>query len=266
MSGVSPYHDAPGADITPPAGCKVTAASFLIRHSSIYANDDEWEDYMKPFVEKVLAARSNPNLLGAIPSSSPLSFLQTWESPINEDNLEKLTEPGRADAHSFGERFRELYSPLLPPKDLGKKHGKKDKKRRGGRRSFSSSLSSSSPSFFGGAKPTKDQKDHKKGKKPGKVEEPFKVWTASSDRDVETAKAWIQGAFPKYQEGKDGEGDGKYISLVKVPKKVRPSSLHLLAELVLTLSLSRCVQDLDWSTALTPHVRPFLSSFFRYRN
>ncbi|GAA5851741.1 hypothetical protein JCM8547_001192 [Rhodosporidiobolus lusitaniae] len=197
MSGISPYHDAPGANIEPPPGCKVTAASFLVRHSSIYANDDEFEDYMKPFIERVYSRRDNLT----IASSSPLSFLSHWTSPVTEDNLEKLTEPGRADAHAFGERFRKLYAPLLPPKDLGKK--KKHKKG--------------------------DMKG-KKGKKPGPIEEPFRVWSASSSRDVETAKAWIQGAFPKYQEGKDGEGDGKYISLVKVPK-----------------------DESDWSTALTPH-------------
>lgn len=33
--------------------------------------------------------------------------------------------------------------------------------------------------------------------------------------------------FPKWQEGEDGEGDGKYVSLVKVANKVRDVSLVL---------------------------------------
>ncbi|GAA6018012.1 hypothetical protein JCM10207_002740 [Rhodosporidiobolus poonsookiae] len=191
MSGISPYHDAPGADITPPDGCKVSAAAFLIRHSSIAANDDEYEDYMGPFVEKVKAAQQNASL--SLDPDSPLAFLKDWQSPIREEDIEQLTAPGRADAHSFGERFRTLYGPLLPPKDLGRKG--------------------------------------KKGRKAGKkIKTPFKIWTASSTRDIDTAKAWIRGAFPHWQEGPDGEGDGKVVSLVKVPNK-----------------------DPDWSVSLTPH-------------
>ncbi|GAA5937852.1 hypothetical protein JCM1841_004381 [Sporobolomyces salmonicolor] len=187
MAGISPYHDAPGADITPPPTCKITAAAFLMRHSSIYANDDEWEAYMQPFVERVKAAQRDGVVLH---SSSPLSFLNHWRSPINDDNLEAVTGPGKDDAFEFGKRFRKLYGPLLPPKHLGRK----------------------------GAKAGKE------------VKEPFKIWTASSERDIETSKAWIRGAFPNWQEGEDGEGDGTVVSLVKVPNK-----------------------DADWAESLTPH-------------
>jgi len=34
MSGIAPYHDAPGANIKPPKGCNIEAATFLFRHSS----------------------------------------------------------------------------------------------------------------------------------------------------------------------------------------------------------------------------------------
>ncbi|KAK4703674.1 syntaxin 1B/2/3, partial [Phenoliferia sp. Uapishka_3] len=181
MSGISPYHDAPGASILPPLGCNVTAAAFLIRHSSIYGNDDEFADFMSPFIDKVKASRAmHP---GGITKTSPLKFLDDWESPILEEDLEELTGPGEEDAFGFGKRFRELYGPLMPPKWLGKK-----------------------------------------GHKSHKVREPFRVVTASSDRDVGTAKAWIRGAFPHWQEGDDGEGDGKFVSLVKVPnKKICPA-------------------------------------------
>ncbi|KAL8286444.1 hypothetical protein RQP46_004461 [Phenoliferia psychrophenolica] len=170
MSGIAPYHDAPGADIMPPDGCKVTAAAFLIRHSCIYGNDDEYDDFMEPFILKVAAATSRyPN---QIHKDSPLKFLDTWKSPIKKKDLEELTAPGEADAFKFGKRFREMYAHLAP----------------------------------------------------------FKVFTASSARDIGTAKAWTRGLFPKWQEGKDGEGDGKYVSLVKVPN-----------------------DNKDWAASLTPH-------------
>jgi acid phosphatase len=184
-SGIAPYHDAPGADIKAPKGCKVSAAAFLIRHSSIYANDDEWEDYMQPFVSRVEAAR------GSFPKDGPLGFLQDWQCPINDDNLEELTGPGEDDANTLGKRFRKLYPHLLPPRRLGKEK-----------------------------KPVEGEK----------VKTPFLVWTASSSRDIGTAKAFIRGAFPRRQEGGDGEGDGKYLKLVQVPNK-----------------------DPKWSTSLTPH-------------
>ena len=210
MSGISPYHDAPHADPKPPATCKVVAAASLIRHTSIYANDDEFEDYMQPFstfpslqnrlqqrntdgvanflVKRVEKAQKNKV---KIDQSSPLFFLNEWKSPINEDNLEAVTEPGKADAYAFGQKMRKAYGDLLPPAHLGKKH-----------------------------------KNHKK---EGKVP-PFKIWSASSKRDVITSQQWIKGAFPDWQGGEDGDGDGKVISLVKVPNN-----------------------DTNWANSLTPH-------------
>lgn len=201
MSGISPYHDAPNADITPPAGCKVAAAAFLIRHGSIYANDDEYDDYMEPFISRVVDAQ---NRGVAIPDSSHLAFLSTWRSAVNESNLEMITEPGKRDAYEFGKRFRDLYGDLMPPVHLGKGKGKGGRKGKG-------------------------------KKKEPKVKTPFKVWSASSERDVETSKAWVRGAFPHWQAGKGGgkgEGDGKFIQLVAVKNKVRrllPSSHSLVS-------------------------------------
>ncbi|KDE07625.1 hypothetical protein MVLG_02088 [Microbotryum lychnidis-dioicae p1A1 Lamole] len=192
MSGISPYHDAPGANLEPPEGCKVSAAAFLIRHSAVYANDDEWDDFMKPTVDKIYAARKS---LRALDHKNPLRFLGKWKVPIEEDQVEMLTEPGRKDAFGLGKRMRYLYGPLMPPKHYGKK-----------------------------------EKSGSKGKKGDKVEEPFKIFTASSERDIESSKAWIRGAFPNHQEGDDGEGDGKFVSLVKVPNK-----------------------SPDWASSLTPH-------------
>lgn len=197
-SGISPYHDAPGADISPPKGCSVTAAAFLIRHSCIHANDDEWEEFMAPFAERVYAVKD------AFPSDGPLDFLNTWKSPITAENAESLTKPGKRDAFLLGKRFRELYPHLLPPKHLGRKP--------------KVALSRDEAGVGG------------KDADASKVRTPFKVWTASSDRDIGTAKSFIRGAFPKAQEGHGGEGDGKYLSLVEVPNK-----------------------DPNWGASLTPH-------------
>ena len=62
-------------------------------------------------------------------------------------------------------------------------------------------------------RPSKDPK-HKKPSPP------YKIWTASSERDIETATSWIKGAFPRNQTGKEGEGDGFHVQLVKVPNKL----------------------------------------------
>ncbi|GAA6055289.1 hypothetical protein JCM3770_004821 [Rhodotorula araucariae] len=197
MSGIAPYHDAPRANIQPPPQCKVAAAAFLVRHSSIYANDDEFEDFMQPFIARVESAQRRGV---RVPSSSPLCFLTHWRSQVDDSVLEEITEPGKEDAHAFGKRFRQLYGPLMPPKHLGR-----DKKKKG-----------------------------KKGKgevgDEGKVKTSFKVWSASSDRDIETSKAWVRGAFPHWQEGKDGEGDGQFVQLVAVKNK-----------------------DRNWANSLTPH-------------
>ncbi|KPV77824.1 uncharacterized protein RHOBADRAFT_34015 [Rhodotorula graminis WP1] len=168
MSGIAPYHDAPNADVSPPPQCTVAAAAFLVRHSSIYANDDEYADYMEPFIARVYSAqeRGVPVL-----DQSPLKFLKDWRSLVNETNLEDITPSGKDDARELGRRFRKLYGDLMPPEHLGKRKG-----------DLSSWLKN------GGKK-------HHKGKK---VKTPFKVWSASSERDVESSKSFkICDAFTK---------------------------------------------------------------------
>ena len=41
LAGISPYFDSPGVhlDPSPPEGCHVSKATYLVRHSNIYAND-----------------------------------------------------------------------------------------------------------------------------------------------------------------------------------------------------------------------------------
>jgi hypothetical protein len=45
LPGISPYFDAIGSGLNhrAPRNCEVTAASYLIRHAAIYANDDDYE-------------------------------------------------------------------------------------------------------------------------------------------------------------------------------------------------------------------------------
>lgn len=67
--------------------------------------------------------------------------------------------------------------------------------------------------------------------KKDKVKTPFKVWSASSSRDINTAKSFVKGAFPRHHRGQNGEGDGKYVELVEVDNN-----------------------NEAWSSSLTPHV------------
>jgi hypothetical protein len=88
LPGISPYFDAIGFGLQhkAPDGCKVIAASYLIRHAAIYANDDEYEEYIKPFLWKLEKNRNG--------WSGELSFMERWQSPILEDRLEEITPSG----------------------------------------------------------------------------------------------------------------------------------------------------------------------------
>lgn len=163
---------------------------------------------MKPFVERISGFTSK----GGKFSPGPLEFLNDWQSPINEDNLENLTDLGAKDSREMGEKMRNLYPQLFPPLGLGKPKSNFLKENQ--------ILSKN------------DDKGLESEKKKGdKVKTSFKVWTASSSRDINTAKSFVKGAFPKHHRGQDGEGDGKYVELVEVDNK-----------------------DESWSSSLTPHV------------
>ena len=58
----------------------------------------------------------------------------------------------------------------------------------------------------------------------------FDVWASKSERDIDTAKAFITGALPDHNGG-DGSGDD-HVNLIVVPKSTP-----------------------DWKKSLTPHVR-----------
>ncbi|KAK4057218.1 hypothetical protein OIO90_001713 [Microbotryomycetes sp. JL221] len=214
MSGIAPYHDAVHGDDSakPPRNCRVRSAAWLIRHQAIAANSDEWSDYMKPFIDKIESHRGVlKNWRDSKSSENPLRFLATWENQIGVDMVSQLTEPGRTDAWKLGQLMRKLYADLMPKQPKPKvdteiygqegdeededasKHPRKDKRRKG-----------------------------------KKEKSPFKIFSASSTRDVETSQAFIRGAFPNL-EG-DGNGDGKKVVLIKVPN-----------------------DDPRWAESLTPH-------------
>ncbi|OCT50847.1 histidine acid phosphatase [Cladophialophora carrionii] len=108
LPGISPYFDAVGFGLehAAPPGCTVTAASYLVRHAAIYANDDEYEEYIKPFLWKLEKHRQG--------WSGPLEFMSTWVSPILEDHLEDITPSGAEDAQKVGSHLVKRYPTLAP--------------------------------------------------------------------------------------------------------------------------------------------------------
>ncbi|EUC43383.1 hypothetical protein COCMIDRAFT_101060 [Bipolaris oryzae ATCC 44560] len=109
LPGISPYFDAIagfGLEHTPPVGCRVTAASYIIRHGAIYSNDDEYEEYISPFLWKLEKHRQG--------WSGPLAFMSKWQSPILEDKLEDLTPSGAVDAKLVGKHLLQRYPHLVP--------------------------------------------------------------------------------------------------------------------------------------------------------
>ncbi|KAI8665199.1 hypothetical protein NCS56_00955200 [Fusarium sp. Ph1] len=106
LPGISPYFDAVGFGLAhaAPEGCTVDVASYLIRHASIYANDAEYEDYIKPFLFKLEKHRGG--------FSGPLKFLNKWYSPIDEKRLEDVTPSGKLDAKQVGRHLMKRYRHL----------------------------------------------------------------------------------------------------------------------------------------------------------
>lgn len=107
LPGTSPYFDALGFGLEhkAPPGCKVNAASYLIRHGAIYANDAEYEDFIQPFLYKLEKHRGG--------FSGPLEFLNKWQSPIDENHLEDLTPSGAVDAEKVGHHIKKRYPDLV---------------------------------------------------------------------------------------------------------------------------------------------------------
>ncbi|OJJ31365.1 hypothetical protein ASPWEDRAFT_118605 [Aspergillus wentii DTO 134E9] len=111
LAGISPYFTSqdPPLNPSPPQGCKVTRAAYLIRHAAIYANDFDYETYIEPFVEKLHNTSQNWS------STTDLQFLSNWTAPIDEEHLEKITRVGMQEAMTLGKSVKKRYSDLKTP-------------------------------------------------------------------------------------------------------------------------------------------------------
>jgi hypothetical protein len=125
LSAISPFYIPTASPDGLPPGCSLERVSLLIRHTSIQGNDDEYEQTMQPFIEKMYKLRDErPEL---IPSEGEWSWLKDWKCPITEDTLEVASEQGRKDAEFLGEYVRDQYKELFPPKGRTGKAMKKGK-------------------------------------------------------------------------------------------------------------------------------------------
>ncbi|KAH9922704.1 phosphoglycerate mutase-like protein [Fomitopsis serialis] len=113
LSGNSPYFNSPGVGLTAalPVGCSVMHATYLVRHSDIYANDYEYEHTIAPFLYKL----GNFSDRHAFSDDSSLSFLTNWTSPIDDPDkeIEKVTKTGKQDAAALGAIFAQRYNSIL---------------------------------------------------------------------------------------------------------------------------------------------------------
>jgi hypothetical protein len=95
----------------------VTAASYLIRHAAIYANDDDYERYIESFIKK-LDGTGTSTLFGKKRKGwkGPLSFFDKWKNPIDdpENQLEQITPQGIKDSKQVGKHLMSRYPKLVP--------------------------------------------------------------------------------------------------------------------------------------------------------
>ena len=61
LAGIAPYFEPsdPPRDPSPPRGCEVTKAAYLVRHAAINANDFDYESYLEPFTDKLKIGRAH---------------------------------------------------------------------------------------------------------------------------------------------------------------------------------------------------------------
>lgn len=117
LPGISPYFDAIGfgLDHTAPRQCHVTAASYLIRHAAIYANDHDFEDFIEPFLKKLestysIAEKQRGGWRG------PLEFFRNWTNPYDDPDkqMEKITPQGIIDSKKVAKHLLSRYPALVP--------------------------------------------------------------------------------------------------------------------------------------------------------
>ncbi|KAF7901769.1 uncharacterized protein EAF01_007068 [Botrytis porri] len=118
LPGISPYFDAvgPGLNHKAPRLCEVTAASYLVRHAAIYANDDDYETYIEPFLKKLDGTYTTKSGKKRKGWTGPLSFFEKWQTPIDdpENQMEQITPQGIKDSKKVSKHLLSRYPELVP--------------------------------------------------------------------------------------------------------------------------------------------------------
>lgn len=118
LPGISPYFDAIGAGLNhkAPRDCEVTAASYLVRHAAIYANDDDYDKYINPFLKKLDTTYSPASGKKRKGWEGSLAFFDKWTTPIDDpkNQLEEITPQGHKDARKVGKHLLSRYPTLVP--------------------------------------------------------------------------------------------------------------------------------------------------------
>lgn len=117
LAGDSPYFNSPGVGLTVdvPDGCTRTRATYLFRHTDIYANDFEYENEIAPFLYKL----GNFTDRAKFRDDAALAFLADWTSPIPdpEAQIEEVTDTGKRDAQKMGAVIADRHHDLLAGAD-----------------------------------------------------------------------------------------------------------------------------------------------------
>ncbi|KAJ5348688.1 hypothetical protein MYU51_015095 [Penicillium brevicompactum] len=110
-AGIAPYFNPhnPPIQPSPPQGCNVTRASYLVRHAAIYANDFDYETYLEPFTDKLENSTQDWS------QTRTLKFLSNWTAPISDEHIEKLTAVGLQEARALGISLHKKYTHLKKP-------------------------------------------------------------------------------------------------------------------------------------------------------
>lgn len=111
LAGIAPYFEPsdPPRDQSPPQGCEVTKAAYLVRHAAINANDFDYESYLEPFTDKLKNTTVDWSKIPA------LSFLASW-SPPELGEQERITRTGKLEASQLGVQMSYRYPKLRLPK------------------------------------------------------------------------------------------------------------------------------------------------------
>ncbi|EME85217.1 uncharacterized protein MYCFIDRAFT_65734 [Pseudocercospora fijiensis CIRAD86] len=111
LAGIAPYFEPsdPPRDPSPPRGCEVTKAAYLVRHAAINANDFDYESYLEPFIHKLTNTTVDWSKIPA------LSFLATWKPPALKEQ-ERVTRTGKLEAAQLGVQISYRYPNLGLPK------------------------------------------------------------------------------------------------------------------------------------------------------